>query len=220
MEEDIPIGVFNVDATKRPASINTQDKLLAHLGKKTPFRAPVSVFTEVSSKFFADRLARAQPASASYVKHEFARYDRTVQVFPTEWIADDLPTAVSQRGKYMQTPLRVHGQDVLLYTVHLSRKSPAARRKEFTLLAASIEQSRPDYDEIVVCGDFNAQCDEVIRRLDGLDLRAAVRPGDERTAASGAIDNLLSTARMGAVQRWDGSLFSHTPLCVPVRIEK
>lgn len=217
---EIPIAIFNVDATKRPASINTQDKLLAHLGKKTPFRAPVSVFTEVSSKFFADRIARTQPDSARYVEHEFARYDRTVQVFPAGWAEDGQPVTVSQYGKYMSTPLRVEGQDVLLYTVHLSRRSAAARKKEFELLARSIEDERPDYNEIVVCGDFNEQCDRVIDLLAGLDLHAAVQPGDTRTAASGAIDNLLASARVGPVQRWEKSLFSHTPLCVPVLIEK
>ena len=216
---EIPIAIFNVDATKRPASINTQDKLLAHLGKKTPFRAPVSVFTEVPSKFFGERIAGAQPDSAHYLEYEFARYDRTVQVFPSEW-NNDVPSGVSKRGKYVYTPLRVEGQDVLLYTVHLSRRSAAARKREFELLARSIEKRRPDYNEIVVCGDFNEQCDRVIDLLAGLDLHAAVQPGDTRTAASGAIDNLLASARVGPVQRWEKSLFSHTPLCVPVLIEK
>lgn len=215
---EVPIAIFNVDATKRPASLNTQDKLLAHLGK-TPFRAPVSVFTEVSSKFFAERIAGAQPEGARYAEHEFARYDRTVQIFPTEWSEDGAAVEVSRYGKYMATPLCVEGQDVLLYTVHLSRRNAATRRREFRVLAKSIEAKRPDYNEIIVCGDFNEQCDAVARELAGLDLHAAIRPGDARTAASGAIDNLLASAKVGPVLRWEKSLFTHTPLCVPVIIE-
>jgi|JI8StandDraft_1071087.scaffolds.fasta_scaffold01434_15 endonuclease/exonuclease/phosphatase family metal-dependent hydrolase len=213
---DLPVAVFNVDATTRHRSLNTQDALLAHLAAG-PLAAPVAVYTEVSSKFFAARLAAGR--DACYADHAFGRADRTVQLFPPEYDTD-APTSVSDRGKYLYTPLSVDGQTVLLYTVHLSRRDAAARKRQLGLLVRSVEKHRGDAHEVVVCGDFNTPCDALLERFAGMGLGAAVRPGDAPTAASGSIDNLLATAPITGVARWADSKFTHVPFAASLRVEK
>jgi hypothetical protein len=67
---NLPVAVYNVDATKRHRTLNTQDALIAHLAG-SPLATPVAAYTEVSSKFFAERLAAAR--DAHYVDHAFGR---------------------------------------------------------------------------------------------------------------------------------------------------
>lgn len=216
METELPVAVYNVDATKRHRALNTQDALLAHLAG-SPLAAPVAAYTEVSSKFFGERLAAAR--GGMYVDHAFGRADRTAQVFPREYDTERA-TSVSDRGKYLYTQLSVGGQTVLLYTVHLSRRDAAARERQLGLLVRSVERHRGDAHEVVVCGDFNTPCDALLARFAGMGLDAAVRPGDAPTAASGAIDNLLATAPITRVARWANSKFTHVPFAACIRVEK
>lgn len=212
----LPVAVYNVDATKRHRTLNTQDALLAHL-TNSPLAAPVAAYTEVSSKFLAERLAAAR--DAHYVDHAFARADRTAQVFPAAYDTDRA-TSVSDRGKYLYTPLCVGGQDVLLYTVHLSRRDAAARKRQLDLLVRSVEKHRGDAHEVIVCGDFNTPCAALVEHFAGTGLAAAIGADDAPTAASGVVDNLLTSAPIRGVARWDASRFTHVPFAATLAIEK
>lgn len=216
-ERTLDVAVFNLDATHRPPALNTQDKLLAHLAARCPFPAGVAAYTEVSSVRFAQRIADARPGAA-FAEHAFAAADRTVQVFPED--GSGARSGVSARGKYLYTPLDVGGQTVLLYTVHLSRRDAAARRRQLGLLVRSVETYGADAHEVVVCGDFNTPSGALLDAFAGTGLAAAIGPGDAPTAASGAIDNLLTSAPLGDVARWDGSRFTHTPFAATLRIQK
>ena len=218
MEKNLAVGVYNLDSTKRPPEIKMPLMLYEYI-RATPIPADVSTYTEVSMKAFAKDMAGLTPAT-SYSQHTFSQGDATAQVFPTEWATDE-PTTVVQRAKFMRTALRVNGQDVAIYSVHMPRVRKR-RTEAFARLVADIDDLRTagTHNEIIVCGDFNHQVGDVIKLFDGTGLQPAVRAEDPRTAASGHLDNVFTSAKIRGVRRWEDSHFTHVPLAADVSIEK
>ena len=241
-EEAIRIGAINTDWTNRHVSVNNTDKLADDLAQRLRDKAPtVLTLSEVSAVSLCDRVTD-RVENYKGVCGLFTSRDKIVQLWDTRTYEYDYergPPVVSKYGKYMGVPLRHMdlGQDHLHVSVHLPYKQGKARAYELLqeylkeIKEANYQKrAKEGYDCVYIHGDFNASCDELMKRFTDLDLNGSARlpltfafdGSAVTTREGGKRDNvaLLGDEDMFENQYIQGNTtFSHHPIYVTSKLE-